>query len=79
MHRGGEFDELAARLKPIDRAHEVRRKDDADAKLVADAPNEPQHLFAAAGIQGCRGLIQLHHHRVMGQRLGQLDPLFHAT
>ena len=62
---------------PLDVAHQVRRDDDADAELAADAPDQLEHVAAAHRVEPGGRLVEERQHRIVNERLGQLHPLLH--
>ena len=51
---------------PLELTEQVRRDDDGDAEVVADALDEPEHLLAGRGVQAVRRLVEQHQSRGRG-------------
>ena len=63
---------------PFDFTHEVRREDDADAKVAAGPFDEVKHLLTPARIESGGRLIKQHKAGVMDDGLRELYALFHS-
>jgi hypothetical protein len=54
---------------------QVRREQHGDPELVADAVDQLEHGVALHGVEPVGGLVEQHQLGVVGQGLGELDPL----
>ena len=71
-----EHDDVVAGV--LDVGQQVRREDHVDPLVAGDVGNQRQHLLAALGVHAVGGLVEEQQIGVVHERLGQLDPLFHA-
>ena len=59
-------------------AHQVRRDDDADPELAADATDQLEHLAAPDRVETGGRLVEEREQRIVDEGLRQLDALLHA-
>ena len=61
----------------LDVAHQVRRDDDADAELAADAADQLEHLAPPERVEAGGRLVEERDERVVDERLRKLHALLH--
>ena len=62
---------------PLELAEEVGGDDDGDAEVVADPPDQPEHLVAGGGVEAVGRFVEEDQPGVVGEGLGELGLLLH--